>query len=325
MRDADDDDDEVAKGPSPFAKLGRFLVARPIVSGIVFALLGFVVLALMLPKHETAPDAVLAIAVKEVAQEKPEPEKLPEQDVAEMKATPPEDAAPTVPVVADVALLITDVGLNRRIAEAIDKTLPVETSLAITPYGADPTATAKAFAETGRDVWVNLSAQSVAPGIDPGPLAMSGALSKKENVDFIKKQLDAVGSSAIGVFLPPDADITLQPDLWRDVALETIAFNKMVLDGTPAKVATELYVQKSEAKISAYLKTDIVIDGATVPAALEAALTSTIPKILSLKDAIVVVTHPNAIGVEKIEAWVESLASHGIRLVPASKFTGLKP
>ncbi|NBX66916.1 MAG: hypothetical protein EBQ96_07975 [Proteobacteria bacterium] len=330
MRDEDDDDDDAQKGPSLFAKGARFLVQRPLLSGILFALLGFAALAFTLPVPEKAADAELAIAVsKVVTQEHPEQEKPPEQEARERQATPPTEEtpppAPAVPVVADVALLITDVGLNRRLAEAIDKTLPVETTLAISPYGSDPAATAKAFLDTGRDIWVNLSAQSTEAGIDPGPLAISGALSKKENVDFIKKQLDAVGSGAIGIFVPNDADITLQPDLWRDVALEAIAFNKMVLDGTAAKVATELYVQKSEAKISAYLKTDIVIDGSTPPAALEAALASAVPAILKLKEAIVVVTHPNAIGVEIVGKWVEGLAANGIRLVPASKFTGLKP
>lgn len=330
MRDDDDDGEDGQGGPSAFSKAGGFLVSNPIVSGGLFAVLGFLVIMLALPAHKAAPDAVIDVPVAEVMQEKAEAEKLPEKQVGEMQATPPEEAAETpapvsVPVVADAALIITDVGLSRRVAEAIDKSMPVETTLAVSPYGADPAAVAKAFADTGRDVWLNVSAQSIEGGIDPGPLALSGSLGKKENLEFLKKQMDAVGPKAIGIFLPADADITKQGDLWRDVALETIAMNRMVLDGTPVKVPTELYVQKSESKISAYLKTDIVIDGAQAPAALDTALAASIPTILNLKEAIVVIEHPNAIGVERIEKWVQSLAGHGIRLVPASKFTGLKP
>ncbi len=340
MRD-DDDDDETPKGPSVISGALGFLLARPVISGVIFALLGFVVLTLTLPKPEMHDAAMVPVAVTAAVQEKAATEPLPEKNVDEMQANPPVDAkhahvdtatpvaeepeTVSVPVVADLALLVTDVGLSRRVAEAIGKELPRETNLAISAYATDPAATAKTFSQGGYDVWLHVATQSVKAGFDPGPLALSSALTVKQNVDFLRTQIESMGGVATGIYVPNDADITAQSTVWKDIALEALALNMLILDGTTAKVATELYMQKAEAKISAYLKTDIHIDGNTSPEALQKALDAAVPSILKMQEAIVVVTHPTVLTVESVGKWAKTLAGHGIQLVPASKFTGLKP
>jgi len=172
-------------------------------------------------------------------------------------------------------------------------------------------------------VWLHIAAQSVQGGIDPGPLSVAGSMSAKENADLIRRQLNIAGRSVIGIFVPHDADITLNQDKWRDVAESLIAENRMILDATAAKVATSVYMQGSAQQISAYLKADVVVSAANGPDALKAALEAAVPTILKQQEAIVVVGGLTVPSVDVLAAWTKTLASQGIRLVPASKFTGL--
>lgn len=331
MHDEDNEDD-TPKGPSLLSRLGSGLLRSPFLTGFLCAFIGLAVLISLLPAHGggggsivlTVHDAPTSVATEA----QPRPPSLPEKDVAALKAEPPVTQpaqSEAAPVIADLAILVTDVGLSRRVAEAIDRHLPVETSLAVSVYSSDPEGIARAFKRSDRDIWVHLSCQSLRPGIDPGPLALAAGLPKKENDDLLKKQVEAVGDAAIGVFLPDDADITQKSDLWREIALNAIAHNLMVLDATIAKVPTELYVQKSEAQISAYLKTDITINGDMPPDAFKRTLAEALPRIIKLRQAIVVIRQPSVANVEPLGAWIDTLAAHGVRLVPASKFTGLKP
>ncbi|MBU6234919.1 MAG: divergent polysaccharide deacetylase family protein, partial [Alphaproteobacteria bacterium] len=323
MRD-DEDDDDAPKGPSAFSRGVAYLVARPLLAGFVCAVIAFIALAALVPHRAGMSGMSFPVPAVQVVQESaPTPEAkqekaaegvLPEKAVDEMKAVPPGQSAEapkpaaSTPVVADVAVLVTDVGLSRRVAEAIDKSLPLETSLAVSVYASDPAAIARAFKGSERDVWVNLSCQSIQPGIDPGPLAMAGGLSKKENQDLLQKQVELVGDSAIGIFLPDDADLPLQSDLWRDIALEAIADNMMVLDATKTKVATQLYIQKSESKISAYLKTDLVIRGDVAPPEFQKALEAALPTIINLEQSIVVIKNPSVVTIAALSKWIDGLA-----------------
>lgn len=305
--------------PSFLSRIFDWFTARPLLGGFIAGALALILIAVMVsPAHEPSapvPDVSVRVTAPEILA--PEPGK-PMDDNAQAPSA-------DVPVVAEAAVLITDVGLNRRIAENIDKQMPRDISLAISPYATDPAGTATAFKASGRDVWLEMAAQSVRSGIDPGPLAIAGGLSAEDNMNLIKRQIGNSGGSAIGIYIPDDADITFESDMWKGIAMNLIGENQMILDGTPAKVATELYVQKAESQISAYLKGDKVINGDAGPAAIAAELDKTIPLILSERQAIIIVTQPTTLAVDNVAEWIKGLATQGIRLVPASRFTGLKP
>jgi polysaccharide deacetylase 2 family uncharacterized protein YibQ len=319
-----EDDTDLDGGSS-----GGWMVRHPFLTSVLAGIPGALALGLMLPASSgSAPeDAIVTVAgpVK-VQQEQAKPsDTKPVTTEAEKPAlgAPP---APSVPIVAEAAVVIADTGLNRRVAEAIDKTLPRDITLAISVYANDPGGVANAFKTTGRNVWLQVAAQSMKAGIDGGPLAVSGSLPIKDNMALFKRQMAMGGSAIVGLYIPDDADITsVDPDMWRDIATNLIGENMMILDATPARVATSLYMQGSESQISAYLKTDIVVNGDSGPDAVQKALSAALPAIIKDQQAIVVLTHPTASSVQTLADWVKALPGQGIRLVPATKFTGLKP
>jgi polysaccharide deacetylase 2 family uncharacterized protein YibQ len=308
---AEDDMDGIDT-PGPMG----WMVRHPFLTSAIIGVLGAFLIGLMLPSHDSgAPEDVTASVVVEKEQPK---------DAKPVLGAPP---AATVPIVAEAAVVITDTGLNRKVAEAIDADMPRDVTLAVSVYATDPAGTAAAFKASGRDVWLQVAAQSTKDGIDPGPLAVAGSLSTKDNMAMFQRQISTTGTgTVVGLYIPEDADITSEdPDMWRDVAMNLIGANMMILDATPAKVATVLYMQKSEAQISAYLKTDVIVSGDMGPAILKKALADAVPLILKDQQAIVVMNRPTVLAVETLSDWVKNLPRKGIRLVPATKFTGLKP
>lgn len=309
------------------------IINRPMLVGLVVGILGALLIWNAMPSHEKTYEDV-TIAVEHVDEPAPAAEDHAEavpvpasEEHAATTTAPVQETAPApsaaVSMVAEVAVVIADMGLNRRVTEAAAKALPAEATMAISAYATDPGGTAAAFKATGRDVWLQIAAQSMKGGFDPGPLAVSGSMAEASNIELLKRQIGTMNNNIIGIYVPNDADITTQPDMWRDIATELIGDNMMIMDGTNAKVATSLYMQKSESKISAYLKTDQIVSAADGPAALQKQLIDAIPAIISAQQSIVVIINPSVTSMETVGAWVNSLHNKGIRLVPASRFTGL--
>lgn len=338
-------------GASSGGKIWMRVLRYPFLSSLLIGIFAVMVAAVILPSDGPAPHAV-SVAVTgglpapepdtaapdthapgahteqqqpAAATTEPAPEHEATQDAATVTPKPAVDAAPAIPIVAEAAVVIADAGLNLRVAEEIDKVMPRDTTLAISVYANDPAATAAAFKTSGRDVWLQIAAQSVRGGIDPGPMAVSSSQSTKDNTALLQKQIALADNNIIGIYVPEDADITGgDPDMWRDIALNLIASSMMIMDATPAKVATTLYMQKQESQISAYLKTDVIVSGDMGPAALQKALADAVPIIMNKQQAIIVMNRPTALAVQTLADWVKTLPSKGIRLVPATKFTGLK-
>jgi polysaccharide deacetylase 2 family uncharacterized protein YibQ len=330
-----------------------FLLTRPLLSGFLSAFLGVIIILAALPVS-TIPDTDTIVEITApLTTDIKEPEKaksgklayeahspLDHKEVAEIKATPPSTAPeekaetekkPVIKeaaitdknIVTEMALLITDTGLNRRLTETFLSALPKETSFAVSVYATNPELVTANLKKTGHDIWMQISAQSTKPGIDPGPLALSSRLSTTGNIEMLKKQLNIAGQNAIGIYVPDDAEITQQSDVWRNVALEAIASDKIIMDGTKTQIPTELYIQKSETKITAYLKTGLTINAAIPATTLKQTLDKATAEILKSREIILVIKNPTLASSIQIKDWLKTLPAKGIHLVPASKFTGL--
>lgn len=322
--------DDNTQTDAPTTGVGRVfekVLRRPFLASVAIGVLSALIFGLALPGQDHAPEDT-TVQVTSSAPDTIEPApsaETPSTPIEEATPVAAEPAIPGVPIVAEVAIVITDAGLNRKVSEQIDKDMPRDATLAVSVYASDPSGTASAFKASGRDVWLQVAMQSTAGGIDPGPLAASSSLSTTENMALLQRQVATAGGNVVGLYIPDDADIPgNDPDMWRDIALNLIGENLMIMDATKAKVATTLYMQKREAQISAYLKTDILINGDMGPVVLQKALADALPIILREQEAIVVLTHPTPLAVQTLAEWVKSLPAKGIRLVPAAKFTGLK-
>lgn len=82
-----------------------------------------------------------------------------------------------------VAIMLTGVGLNEERTQAAINDLPLNISLAISPYARDLTNTARAARAMGHEVFLELPMEPVDfPLSDPGPRALLTSLSEGENL-----------------------------------------------------------------------------------------------------------------------------------------------
>ncbi|HEY8964193.1 MAG TPA: divergent polysaccharide deacetylase family protein [Alphaproteobacteria bacterium] len=326
MNEDDIDAGEDGEGQSLPSRIYTRLMGSPLLTGLTFGVVILIALMMVFAGTGHAPVTQPDPTVVDISAEALE-------QASDVKADPEkpqilsEDSAPSgaVPVVAEVALVVTDVGLSRRVSEAVIKQLPRATTIAVSPYATNPPATLAAYKSAGNDVWLQLATRSTKVGLDPGPLAMSTALANNENQNYLQQQLAQAGSGFVGLFVPSDADITMGADAWKTMALDLIGKNLMIMDATTAKVATELYVPQDTRPISAYLKADAIVPGDLGATVLKQALADTIPTILREREAIIVLNHPTVLAIAQTTEWLKTLRNQGIALVPASKFTGLKP
>ncbi len=332
-----DDDENADKGTGFVTRAFGVPGSHPVATGFLCGMLAFAVWAWGAFDNagtQHRPDIDIPVPALTQSAQKPEGKAAPQtqppvtaRPVANSVANPVLAVAQPVPpkIVGEAALVLTDVGLSRRLAEAIGTTMPHGATIAVSAYANDPSAVAAAFKKAGFDVWLHVATQSTTGGIDPGPLAISRGLGGSDNAALLKRQIDAAGKNIIGLFLAPDADIVASGDAWNTLAADVIAQGLLVMDGTPDKVATSLYMQRAQSKIPAYIKTDATDDGSLPPEALVKALDATVPLILQQQQAIVVVAHPAQQNIAPLAQWAQKLESKGIRLVPASRFSGLKP
>lgn len=325
----DDDIDTGGDGEdrSLSTRLYNRVKQSPVITGVIFGVV--ILMAGMLMFSGAGPEplppkpVIVAVGTETPAAE----HETPAPAESAKPETLSEDSAPSaqVPVVAEAALLITDVGLSRRVSESIVRQLPKTTSIAVSPYATSAQSTVAAYKSAGNDVWLQIATRSTTAGIDPGPLALSVSMSNTENNTYLQRQIANAGSGFVGLYIPSDADLTMDADTWKAMASDLIGKNLMILDGTSAKVATELYMPQQADNISAYLKADVIVNGDKGPEVLKAGLAAAVPVILREREAIVVINRPTTLAITQLADWIKTLSNQGIALVPASKFTGLQP
>lgn len=233
---------------------------------------------------------------------------------------------PEVPIKSRFALVLADTGMQRRVIEAINEDLPPQVGIALSVYSPNINDTLGMLAGRGHEVWLQIATQGrgAAPlaGIDAGPLGLSLQAIEPENKTFLSRQFSAVANPRYlrGVYVRSDADITYNNALWRAIATDIMERNLMVLEGTPALVASDLYLPSATGAPSAYLKPKAVLNGG--PRLIDS-LESLAQSFNGDEIQIVVIENVSAQNVKTIANWLKGLEAKGIGLVSASSFSNL--
>lgn len=104
------------------------------------------------------------------------------------------DGSPSIP---RVALIISGLGLDRAVTEAVITRLPVEVSLAFSPYAQDLDAQIASARAHGHEVFLDMPMEPVDfPASDAGPLALKASGSVEDNANRLKILLSKAGGCA---------------------------------------------------------------------------------------------------------------------------------
>ena len=212
-----------------------------------------------------------------------------------------------------VSIVVGGLGVGAaKTTDAIMK-LPAAVTLAFTPYGSDPGKLAERARAQRHEILLQVPMEPFDyPDNDPGPQTLLTTLSPDQNLDRLYWHLSRFqGYAGIANFMGArfvSADAVMQP-IVREAAKRGLGY---LDDGSaPRSVAASL----AGAQSMPFAKADISIDAVPTAAEIDRALAK-LEDLAKERGTAVGIASALPISIERIGAWIKTLDSHGIMLVP---------
>jgi len=212
-----------------------------------------------------------------------------------------------------VAIVIGGLGVGAaKTTEAIMK-LPPAVTLAFTPYGSDPGKLAGQARAQRHEILLQIPMEPFDyPDNDPGPKTLLTTLGAEQNIDRLYWHLSRFqGYAGIANFMGGRfvvADTVMQPII-REAAKRGLGY---LDDGSaPRSVAPAL----AAAQAMPFAKADLTIDAVPTAAEIDRTL-ATLEELAKQRGIAIGIASALPVSIERLAAWVKTLESHGIMLVP---------
>ena len=212
-----------------------------------------------------------------------------------------------------IAIVVGGLGVGAaKTVDAIMK-LPPAVTLAFTPYGADPTKLAERARAQRHEILLQVPMEPFDyPDNDPGPQTLLTTLAPEQNLDRLYWHLSRIqGYAGIANFMGARfvaTDTVMQPII-REAAKRGLGY---LDDGsTPRSAAAVL----AAGQAMPFAKAEFAIDAVPTSAEIDRALIK-LETIARERGLAVGVASALPISIERIAAWVKTLDSRGIMLVP---------
>ena len=212
-----------------------------------------------------------------------------------------------------IAIVVGGLGVGAaKTVDAIMK-LPPAVTLAFTPYGADPSKLAERARAQRHEILLQVPMEPFDyPDNDPGPQTLLTTLAPEQNLDRLYWHLSRIqGYAGIANFMGARfvaTDTVMQPII-REAAKRGLGY---LDDGsTPRSAAAAL----AAGQAMPFAKAEFAIDAVPTSAEIDRALIK-LETIARERGLAVGVASALPISIERIAAWVKTLDSRGIMLVP---------
>lgn len=212
-----------------------------------------------------------------------------------------------------IAIVVGGLGVGAaKTADAIMK-LPPAVTLAFTPYGADPTKLAERARAQRHEILLQVPMEPFDyPDNDPGPQTLLTTLAPEQNIDRLHWHMSRIqGYAGIANFMGARfvvSDAVMQPII-REAAKRGLGY---LDDGaTPRSTAPAL----AAGQAMPFAKADFTIDAVPTSAEIDRTLIK-LETLAKERGLAVGVASALPISIERIAAWIKTLDSRGILLVP---------
>jgi polysaccharide deacetylase 2 family uncharacterized protein YibQ len=212
-----------------------------------------------------------------------------------------------------IAIVVGGLGVGAaKTADAIMK-LPPAVTLAFTPYGADPAKLAERARAQRHEILLQVPMEPFDyPDNDPGPQTLLTTLTPEQNLDRLYWHLSRVqGYAGIANFMGARftaTDTVMQPVI-REAAKRGLGY---LDDGSsPRSTASALTTAQS----MPFAKADFTIDAVPTSAEIDRTLLK-LETLAKERGLAVGVASALPVSIERIGAWIKTLESRGIMLVP---------
>ena len=212
-----------------------------------------------------------------------------------------------------VAIVIEGLGVGAaKTTDAIMR-LPPAVTLAFTPYGSDPSKLAERARAQRHEIFLQIPMEPYDfPDNDPGPQTLLTSLSAEENLDRLYWHLSRMqGYAGIANVMGARfvaSDAAMQP-IVREAAKRGLG---LFDDGSsPGSVAQRMAAGQD----MPFAKGDVSIDTVPTPSEIDRAL-SKLESIARDRGIAIGTASALPVSIERISAWIKTLDSRGIVLVP---------
>ena len=212
-----------------------------------------------------------------------------------------------------VAIVIGGLGVGAaKTADAIMK-LPPAVTLAFTPYGADPAKLAERARAQRHEILLQVPMEPFDyPDNDPGPQTLLTTLTPEQNIDRLYWHLSRFqGYAGIANFMGARftaTDAVMQPII-REAAKRGLGY---LDDGSSPRSAA---LSLTAAQSMPFAKADFTIDAVPTSAEIDRTLVK-LETLAKERGLAVGVASALPISIERLAAWIKTLDSRGIMLVP---------
>src|SRR4051794_19083240 len=212
-----------------------------------------------------------------------------------------------------VAILIGGLGVGAaKTTDAIMR-LPAAVTLAFTPYGSDPGKLAERARAQRHEILLQVPMEPFDyPDNDPGPQTLLTTLTPEQNLDRLYWHLSRFqGYAGIANFMGARfvvADAVMQP-IVREAAKRGLGY---LAAGTARR---SVAASRASGKAMPFAKADISIDAVPTAVEIDRAL-ARLESLARERGTAVGVASALPISIDRIAAWIRTLESHGIMLVP---------
>jgi len=212
-----------------------------------------------------------------------------------------------------VAIVVGGLGVGAaKTVDAIMK-LPPAVTLAFTPYGADPTKLAERARAQRHEILLQVPMEPFDyPDNDPGPQTLLTSLPPEQNIDRLYWHLSRIqGYAGIANFM--GARFVATDAVMQTIIRETAKRGLGYLDdgSTPRSVASSL----AAGQAMPFAKADFAIDAVPTSAEIDRTLIK-LETLAKERGLAIGVASALPISIERIAAWIKTLDSRGIMLVP---------
>jgi len=212
-----------------------------------------------------------------------------------------------------VAIVVGGLGIGAaKTADAIMK-LPPAVTLAFTPYGTEPGKLAERARTQRHEILLQIPMEPYDyPDNDPGPQTLLTSLGPEQNLDRLYWHLSRLqGYAGVANFMGARfiATEAVMLPIVREAAKRGLGFFD---DGSaPRSVAATLATSQG----APFAKGDVTIDAVPTPTEIDHAL-ARLESLAKERGVAVGTASALPISIERLGAWIKTLDSHGIMLVP---------
>lgn len=223
---------------------------------------------------------------------------------------------PNIPGKGRVAIIIDDMGMNRKNSfEVIE--LPKPLTLAFLPYAPKLQEITKQAKKAGHELLVHVPMQPIDRSIDPGPMELRDDMSAHSFETSLEKNMAAF-DGYVGINNHMGSKLT-QDQQSMDRIMNYLKVHDLIfIDSvtTPHSVAAN----SAAAHGLEYNQRDVFLDHEDNDAYVQQALYE-IEKIAKRRGYAIAIGHPKETTIRQLEAWIPTLKDKGLTLVPVSMLT----